>query len=144
MVALDSSARADAVRRLLDGTRPQCVIQQRAGRWFPAAVSVLWSPSQGHPVHLVVRVRLLHGEREAFFATGQPFTLWADAIVGDQTIRGEGLLGDGVITGDESAGSPVASSDEAPGTPARPAPACGRMVPQPRPGAGASLMAGRR
>jgi hypothetical protein len=58
-------------------------------------------------------------------------------MVDDETICGEGLLGDGVITGEESAASP-ASSSGAPGTTARPAPAYRRMVPQPRPGVGAS------
>lgn len=60
--ALDPPARADAVRRLLDGTRPQCVLQPWDGKWFPAAVSVRGSPSQGRPVHTVVRVLLLAGE----------------------------------------------------------------------------------
>jgi hypothetical protein len=143
MVALNPSARADAVCCLLDGTRTQCVVRSD-GRWFPAAISVCWSPSHSRPVHTVVRVRLLTGEPEAFFATGQPFTLWADAIVDDVSIRGEGLLGDGVITGDEPEVSPAISSDEAPGTTARPAPADRRMVPQPRPGVRASPIGGRR
>ncbi len=104
MVELDPSARAVAVRRLLDRTHPQCVLQPCDGKWFPAAVSVGGAPSQGRPVHTVVRVRLLAGEPEAFFATGQPFTLWADAIVDDQTVRGEGRLGDGFIL---SQGSPL-------------------------------------
>jgi hypothetical protein len=136
MVALDPSARADTVRRLLDGIRPQCVVQSD-GRWFPAAISVGWSPSHGRSVDAVVRVRLLAGEPETFFTAGQPFTVWADAIVDEQTIRGEGRLGDGVILGQESA-------DEAPRTAARPAPAYSRMVPQQRPGTGASTIGGRR
>ena len=138
MVELDPSARADAVRRLLDRTHPQCVLQPCDGKWFPAAVSVGGSPSQGRPVHTVVRVRLLAGEPEAFFATGQPFTLWADAIVDDQTVRGEGRLGDGFILSQESA------ADEAARAAARPALTYRRTVPRPRRGTGASLMAGRQ
>lgn len=103
MVALDPSTRADAVRRLLGGPRPQCVLEPCDGKWFPAAISIGWSPSQERPVHAVVRALLLAGEPEAFFATGQTFTLWADVIVDDQTVRGEGRLGDGVILSQESA-----------------------------------------
>jgi hypothetical protein len=138
MVALDPSARADAVRRLLDGTRPQCVLQPCDGRWFPAAVRTGGSPSQGRSVHTVVRVRLLAGEPEAFFATGQLFTLWADAVVDDQTVRGECRLGDGVILSQESA------ADEALRAAACPAPTYRSTVLRPRRGTGASLMAGRQ
>ena len=138
MVALDQSARADVLRRLLDRTRFQCVLQPCDGRWFPAAVSAGGSPSQARPIRTVVRVRLLAGEPEAFFATGQLFTLWADAVVDDQTVRGEGRLGDGFILSQESA------ADEAPRAAACPALPYRRTVPRPRLGSGASLMAGRR
>jgi hypothetical protein len=33
---------------------------------------------------------------QAFFTSGQRFTIWADAVVGD-TIRACGVVGDGVI-----------------------------------------------
>jgi hypothetical protein len=138
MVELDRSARADAVRRLLDGTRPQCVLQSRDGKWFPAAVSVRGSPSKGRPVDAVVRVRLLAGEPEAFFAAGQAFTLWADAIVDDQIVRGEDFVGDGVIVNQEAA----AGEDTT--TRGRPAQTCRRTVPRPRLGTGGSLTAGLR
>ena len=92
VVALGPPA-SDSVRRLLDATRRQCVLQPCEGRWFPATVSVRGSPSHGRPVRTVVRVRLLAGEPEAFFAAGQPFTLWADAIVDDRAVRGEGRVG---------------------------------------------------
>ena len=110
MVALDSPARADAARCLLEGTRPQCVVQPCDGMWFPAAVMIGGSPSHGGPVHAVVRVRLLAEEPEAFFAAGQPFVLWADAIVDDRIVRGEGRLGDGVIVSRESAADETAQA----------------------------------
>jgi hypothetical protein len=115
MVALDPSARADTVHRLLEGTRTHCVVEPCDGKWFPASISVRWSPSHGCPVHTVVRVGLLAAEPAAFFAAGQPFTVWADAIVDDQTVRGEGRLGDGVIVSHESA------AGEIPRTQTRPA-----------------------
>jgi hypothetical protein len=138
MIALDPPACAAALRRLLDRAGPHCVLQPCEGKWFPATVSLRGSPSQGRPVHAVVRLRLLPGEPEAFFPTGQPFTLWADAIVDDQTARGEGRLGGGVILGQESA------AGGAPGTAACPALAYRRTVPRPRLGSGGSLMAGRQ
>jgi hypothetical protein len=49
----------------------------------------------------LLRIQLLAGEAEASFAAGQHFTVWADAIVDDDTIRGEGRLGDGVVVGQE-------------------------------------------
>jgi hypothetical protein len=138
MVALDPSAHEDALRRLLDGMRPQCVVGSD-GRWFPAAISVGWSPSHGRSVDIVVRARLLAGEPEAFFfAAGQPFAVWADAIVDDHTVRGEGRLGDGVIMSREFA------ADEAARTAARPAHTFCRTIPPQRRGTGASLMAGRQ
>ena len=135
-VELDPSARADAVRRLLDGTRPLCVLERCDGKWLPAAVSVGGSPSHGQLVDAVVHVRLLAGESESLFADGQPLTLWADAIVDDQTVRGEGRLGDGFIVRQESA------AQEAARAAARPALTYRRTVPRPRRGTGASLLAG--
>jgi hypothetical protein len=48
-------------------------------------------------VRAVVSVALAEGEAEAFFAPGQRFTIWADAVIG-QTIRAGGLAGSGVIS----------------------------------------------
>jgi hypothetical protein len=138
IVALDPPAAADCLRRLLDAARRQCVLQACGGRWFPVTVSVRGSPSHGRPVRTVVRVRLLAGEPEAFFAAGQPFTLWADAIVGDRAVRGEGRLGDGVILGQ------ISGAGETPRTSAGQALTYRRTVPQPRRAAGAPLMAGRQ
>jgi hypothetical protein len=52
----------------------------------------------------MVRARPLAREPDAFFADGQTFTLWADAIVDDDAVLGEGLLGDGVTLTQEPAG----------------------------------------
>jgi hypothetical protein len=45
----------------------------------------------------VVSVALADGEAVAFFAPGQHFTIWADAVIG-QTIRADGMIGYGVIS----------------------------------------------
>ena len=99
--------------------RTQCVLQPRDGKWFPATIGLCWVLPHGCKVDAVVRVHLLPGEPEAFFAAGQPFTLWADAIVDDKAIRGWGLLGDGVITGHEPEAWPTGSNHEAPRATAR-------------------------
>jgi hypothetical protein len=137
MVALNPSARADTVRRLLGRKRAHCVVEND-GRWFPAVISVRWPLPHGGPVRAALRAHLLAGEPEAFLAAGQPFNVWADAIVDDQTVRGECLLGDGVIVSQE----PVAG--QAPPTAARPALTDRRTVAQPRPGARASTAGGRQ
>jgi hypothetical protein len=51
--------------------------------------------------HAVVTVALADGEAETFFAPGQRFAIWADAVV-DDTVRAEGLVGRGFIQGPES------------------------------------------
>lgn len=138
MVRLDPPSSADSLRRLLDATRGQCVLQPCPGRSFPAGISVGGSTSYKSPVETIVRVRLLAGESEAFFATGQPFTLWADALVDDRAVCGEGSLGDGVILSLESA------ADRDNQAAARPALTDRRTVPGPRLGAGAPLTAARQ
>lgn len=138
MVALDAAGPADTVRALVDRRRTQCVLQPRDGKWFPAAIGFCWVPSHGSPVDAVVRVHLLAEEAEAFFAAGQPFTLWADAMVEDQTIRGGGLLGDGVITGLEPEVWPTTDEHEDSRATARRTPRYQPMVPQPSSSVGAS------
>ena len=101
-VAVDPPAREGAVLQILDGTRVRCIVQPFDGKCFPARISAGGPPpSPGRAVDIVVCIPLVSAEAEGYFAAGQPFTLWADAIVSDETIRGEGLLGDGVITGRE-------------------------------------------
>ena len=43
----------------------------------------------------MVNVALAECKAEAFFAPGQCFTIWADAVIG-QTISADGKLGHGV------------------------------------------------
>jgi hypothetical protein len=44
--------------------------------------------------HALITTTLYDGEAGAFFAPGQRFTIWADALVG-HTIRADGLVGYG-------------------------------------------------
>jgi hypothetical protein len=57
-------------------------------------------------MHVVLSVPLSSGEREAFFAVGRHFIIWADAIVGRAT-RGDGLVSHGIISGPEAGPRPV-------------------------------------
>jgi hypothetical protein len=133
-VGLDPSARADAVHRLLEITGTQCVFHPSGAGWFPAAICVRRSPPQGRQAGTVARVQLRAGEAGAFFATGQPFTLSADAIVDDETIRGKVLTGDGVITGREPEVPQTGSVRAAP-RPARLTPPHGWPLPRTEPAA---------
>ena len=78
----------------LGGPHACCLIQPRLGEYFPAAISCRELPV-GPGVRAVVSVALADGEAEVFFATGQHFTIWADAVIG-QTIRAGGMAGHGV------------------------------------------------
>lgn len=79
----------------LGGPHACCLVQPRLGRSFPAAISCTELPV-GPGVRAVVSVALADGEAEAFFATGQHFAIWADAVIG-QTIRADGMAGHGVV-----------------------------------------------
>lgn len=133
MVALDPSAPEDDVRRLLDGSRLQCVVQPCGSKCFPARISAGGAlPSGGQAVDAVVHIPLLAGEAEAPFSTGKPFTVWADSRVDDETIRGEGLLGGGVILSQGLAASPATADQGAlPATGRQPRRGC-QMTWQPR------------
>jgi hypothetical protein len=87
----------DAARGHLGGTHTCCLVQPCHGTYFPAVIS----PDEELPLrpgdHAMVSTALGDGEAEAFFAPGQRFTIWADAVVG-HTIQADGLLGQGVIS----------------------------------------------
>ena len=93
----------------------RCVVQPRDREYFPAVISLDEQPAAGPRVRAVVSVVLAGREAAAFFAPGQHFTIWADAIVG-HAIRGHGLAGYGVICGQESL-SPRSASRSRPSLP---------------------------
>jgi hypothetical protein len=79
----------------LGGLHASCLVQPGHGKYFPAAISC--NEIAARPgVRAAVNVALADGEAGAFFALGQRFTIWADAVIG-QTIRADGLVGSGVI-----------------------------------------------
>jgi hypothetical protein len=69
--------------------------------YFPAVISRDEQLPLSPVTHAMMTIALADGEAEAFFASGQCFTIWADGTVG-RTIRAEGLVGYGVISGQKS------------------------------------------
>lgn len=153
VVTFDVATYGSAASRYLDGTRARCVVQARHRQYFPGMLSRDKQPRPTPAVHAQLSVALNDGEAEAFFAPGQRFTVWTDAIVGT-TVCGEGFVGHGVIESQKSSAPPIAGADRTQRTAARPAlprptaatddrPAGHReTAPQPRLGTDASL-AGR-
>jgi len=90
----------------LDGTRTTRVIQPRFGMHFPAVLACREPSPPRAAMHVVLSVALSSSEREAFFAAGRHFIIWADAIVG-RTTCGDGLVSHGIISGQEAVLRPV-------------------------------------
>lgn len=143
LVTFNPSARDDLVVRYLDRTWTSCIVEPGSGRYFPAAVRCLAPTSPRRVIYATVRTPLLPGEAEIFFGPGQAFAVWADAIVGDDALRGEGLVCVGVVLGCELTAAPRGTGQE----PVRPQDRrqlpYRRTVAQPRPGLDAPAMAGR-
>ena len=105
--------------------RVRCVLQSHDRSYFPAVISRDQHPPARPGEYAVISVLLAGGEAAAFFAPGQRFAIWADAMVG-HSVRGYSLLGHGVISGGEIRLS--AGDHGAPGTADGPA-RDGRMPP---------------
>jgi hypothetical protein len=84
-----------AAHGLLGGTHACCLVQPRHGSFFPAVISPDQELTTRAAWSAVVSITVAGGEAEAFFAPGQRFTIWADAVVGD-TIQARGLAGHGI------------------------------------------------
>ena len=95
LIMFDLAARADSARGHLGGTRSCCLVQPGYHEYFPAQISWDKQLPVRPGVRAVVHVALADGTAEAFFAPGQRFTIWADAVIG-QTITADGKLGHGV------------------------------------------------
>src|SRR5260370_16952951 len=81
----------------LDGTRTTCVIQPGFGMHFPGVLACREPSPPRAAMHVVLSVALSSSEREAFFAAGRHFIIWADAIVG-RTPCADGLLTHGILS----------------------------------------------
>jgi hypothetical protein len=129
LIMLDPPARHDLVLRYLDGTRTYAILQSCHGMYFPASICCFGWQSSQRVLHATVHIPLLPGEGDALFIGGQIFTVWADAIVSDISVRGTGLLGDGVMVGREPA-----SDQDVAQTATHRRPSYRRAIPPPRTG----------
>jgi hypothetical protein len=107
LVTFDPVSRPGAA----SGTTACYVVEPCHRRYFPAGIALREAKLPVPPaVRAVVSIALVDGEDVAFFAPGQRFTIWADAIVG-QAIRAHGRVGFGVIIGRISPPRPRADHD---------------------------------
>lgn len=106
MVAVDPAG-GSAAGASLSGTRTHCVIEPYHRKYFPALIWCENRPPPRGSLDILVRIALTGTEADVFFAPGQRFTIWADAIVG-KTIGGKGLIGYGVISYQRSPPPPSA------------------------------------
>jgi hypothetical protein len=123
MVAFDPAC-GSAAGAYLSGARTHCVIEPYHRKYFPALISCDNQPPPLGGLNILVRIALTDPEADVFFAPGQRFAIWADAIAG-KTIRGEGLVGYGVISCQESPPPPSAddrAAHRARADPASPSP----------------------
>lgn len=101
-VMSNPAAHEGLVRGLPGKARPAttyscCLIEPSYRQYFPAVISRDEELPSRPGVHVVVTAVLTDGEAEAYFAPGQRFTIWSDAVVG-HTVYADGLVGYGVIS----------------------------------------------
>jgi hypothetical protein len=98
LVVLDPTGREDAAQCDREGTQACFVVEPSYCAYFPAVISLgTGMPSQAK-AHALVTIALYDSEAEVFFASGQRFTIWSDAVV-DHSVQAVGLAGYGVISG---------------------------------------------
>jgi len=113
LITAHPAARIRDAPGYLDRRRIRCVLQPHDRSYFPAVISRDQHQPARPGEYAMISVLLADSEAAAFFAPGQRFAIWADAIVG-HSVRGYGLLGHGVISGKEIRLS--AGGHDAPGT----------------------------
>jgi hypothetical protein len=114
-VMLDLAAREYAARCGQSAAQACCLVEPSRYTYFPAVIETEEEQPQRGVAHALITTTLYDGEAGAFFAPGQRFTIWADALVG-HTIRADGLVGYGVICQCVSLPAPRAHRDRAPGS----------------------------
>ena len=110
LITFDPAARENPTPGHLGGTRKCCLVQPGQGEYFPARISWNKALPVRPGLRAVVSVALADGEAEAFFAPGQRFTIWVDAVIG-QTIQANRMVGQGVISSPMSPPQPPAARD---------------------------------
>lgn len=97
LVILDHAARQDTAQCALGESWSCCVVEPSYCAYFPALISLEAAMPLQAKAHALVTIALNDREAGAFFAPGQRFTIWSDAVV-DHSIQAVGLAGHGVIS----------------------------------------------
>jgi hypothetical protein len=96
LVMLDPEAREEAARFDPGETQACCLIEPSHCTYFPAVIALDEEVPSRAKAQALVTIALRDGEARAFFAPGQRFTIWADAVVG-HSVQAAGLVGYGVV-----------------------------------------------
>lgn len=112
LVMIDPAAREHAARCDAGGTLDGCLVEPSRYTFFPAVISLDAELPARTAAQALVIITLRDSEARAFFAPGQRFTIWADAVVG-HTVQALGLIGFGVISQPASPPPRRAPRDEA-------------------------------
>ena len=96
MITPGPAAGGNGMRSQLGRTHTCCLVTTCHSTYFPAAISPDEELAPRAVIPAVVRIALAAGEAEAFFAPGQRFTVWADALAG-HAVHADRLIGHGVI-----------------------------------------------
>ena len=96
LITLGPAAGENAAQGHLGRTHTCCLVQPCHGTYFPALISPEEEVTARATIPAVISTPLADGEAEAFFAPGQQFTIWADAVVG-HAIHADRLIGQGII-----------------------------------------------
>jgi hypothetical protein len=96
LILLGPAAGENAARGHLGRTHASCLVQPCHGTYFPALISPEEEVTARAAIPALISTPLADGEAEAFFAPGQRFTIWADAVVG-HAIHADRLIGQGII-----------------------------------------------
>jgi hypothetical protein len=115
LVTLDPAAREHAAGCGQSAARACCLLEPSRYTYFPAVIETEEEEPQQAVPHALITATLYDSEARAFFAPGQRFRIWADALVG-HTIRADGLVGYGIICQCVSLPAPRAHRDRASGS----------------------------
>ena len=121
LITLGPAAGENAARGDLGRTHACCLVQPCHGTYFPAVISPAGEQLATRALlRVTLSAALATGEAEAFFAPGQRFTVWADAVVG-HAIQADRLIGQGIIASPVALPLSSAHSDKVDGKAAGPA-----------------------
>jgi hypothetical protein len=96
LITLDPAAGEHGVQGQLGRRHTCCLVRTCYSTYFPAVISPDEELAPRAVIPAVVRIALAVGEAGAFFAPGQRFTVWADALAG-HAVHADCLIAHGII-----------------------------------------------